>query len=263
MRAGENALKKPTSKYPWSPSLRNAGLIRQYWKLRLSDVILSTDHTVRISRLESQITQHEPSFVFPFRHEALSEVDTRHHLNQSSKTLSRIQRDSEGHRQHNLYAILAKYEAGGTSLSPSEVQRRSAGIRNTLTNEACRGKYANIRNQTKKEERSGLQHVNAPADSIKQNISAYAFLQSTPTPDVVWEKVIDRVAIERQILRYNRDSFRAAAESPCGHGLIHDELTFTSLSPAATELLAEHIPPSWNVTSPTLQAFLASFAIPP
>ena len=64
--------------------------------------------------------------------------------------LRRIQRDSEGHRQHNLYAILAKYEAGGTSLSPSKVQRRSAGIRNTLTNEACRGMYANIRNQTKK-----------------------------------------------------------------------------------------------------------------
>ena len=115
----------------------------------------------------------------------------------------------------------------------------------------------------KKEERSGLQHVNVPSDSIQKDTPAYSLLQSTAPSDVVWEKVIDRVAIERQILRYNRDSFRAAAESPCGHCHIHDELTFTSLSPAATALLAGHIPPSWNATSPTLKAFLASFAIPP
>ena len=120
MRAGENALKKPAGIYKWSPSLRNAGLIRQYWKLRLLDAELSTNHTVRISCIESQITQHDPSFVFPLRQESLSAEEIRPHLNQSSKSLRHIQRDSEGLRQTNLYAILAKYEAGGTSLSPNE-----------------------------------------------------------------------------------------------------------------------------------------------
>lgn len=39
MRAAENALRKPISKYKWSPTLRNAGLLRQYWKLELQDAL--------------------------------------------------------------------------------------------------------------------------------------------------------------------------------------------------------------------------------
>ena len=78
----------------------------------------------------------------------------------------------------------------------------------------------------------------------------------------MWEKVIDREAIESQILRYNQESFRAAATSPLGHGLIHDELTFTSLSPTAADLLKGHIPSHWPTTDLRLQAFLASFTIP-
>jgi hypothetical protein len=62
---------------------------------------------------------------------------------------------------------------------------------------------------------------------------------------------------------YNRDSFRAASESPCGHGIIHDALTYTSLSPAAAALLRNEIPSDWPRDDSQLTAFLASFAIPP
>ena len=63
-------------------------------------------------------------------------------------------------------------------------------------------------------------------------------------------------------MKYNSESFRAAAESPCGHGIIHDELTFTSLFPAASGLLQGQLPPHWPTDDPTLQAFLASFTMP-
>jgi hypothetical protein len=73
---------------------------------------------------------------------------------------------------------------------------------------------------------------------------------------------VDREDIETQILKYNQESFRAAAESPCGHGVIHDELTFTGLSPAATQIFMGQIPDHWNATAPILRAFLAFFTFP-
>ena len=38
------------------------------------------------------------------------------------------------------------------------------------------------------------------------------------------------------MLTCNREALRAAAESPCGHGVIHDALTFASLSPESEDL---------------------------
>jgi hypothetical protein len=91
---------------------------------------------------------------------------------------------------------------------------------------------------------------------------SFSYLQNTP-PEVIWETVIDRSEIEAQILKYNRgDSFCAAANSPCGHGIVHDELIFTGLSPTASGLLQGIIPDNWPISDDHLQSFLASFTIP-
>jgi hypothetical protein len=201
MKAAENSLRKPSCQYQWSPALRDAGIIRQYWKLHLKDALLSTDHSLRILRLESQIVQHEPSFVFPYRDETLSLVDIRVHLNKSTKTLRKVQCASEGHHQTNLYDLLARYyQSGQSSLPPNEARCRASVVRRTLTTEACRGMYANIRQQTKPEERLGLQHVNVPAETVAQGSSAYHYLQQSNPSNILWEKVVDCKAIETQIL---------------------------------------------------------------
>ena len=174
----------------------------------------------------------------------------------------RIQNDSDGQHQTNLYDLLALYKSGISTLHPKEARRRAVIVRRTLATEACRSLFSNIRHQIKPEERSGIQHVNVPSTTLLDGSSVYRFLQTPQENAIVWEKVVDREAIEAQILRYNQESFRAAAESPCGHGIIHDELSFTGLSPAATSLLSGHIPPHWEATSQTLHAFLASFCIP-
>ena len=77
-----------------------------------------------------------------------------------------------------------------------------------------------------------------------------------------WEHVTDAGAIERYLLDYNRENFRKAAASPCGHGVIHDALTYSGLSAASDSILQEEIPPEWNVEDGLLRSFLASFAIP-
>ena len=92
-------------------------------------------------------------------------------------------------------------------------------------------------------------------------MTPYAYLQNPPS-DIIWEKVIDREAIDAQIFQYNQESFLAAVVSPMDHGLIHDELTFTSLLPVTSALLQGHIPSHWPISEPRLQSFLASFTIP-
>jgi len=74
--------------------------------------------------------------------------------------------------------------------------------------------------------------------------------------------VLSRQDIEAHLLSFNKEAFRAAAESPCGHGVIHDALQFTSLSPEAEDLLNGIIPSTWHGDNKLLKEFLASFKIP-
>ena len=92
----------------------------------------------------------------------------------------------------------------------------------------------------------------------------FKFLQNTDPSDMVWDTILEREDIETHLLLYNRDSFLAAAESPCGNGVIHDTITFSGLSPEATSLLSGDIPPEWyGDNAATRSEFLASFTIPP
>ena len=78
----------------------------------------------------------------------------------------------------------------------------------------------------------------------------------------MWDTVLTKAEIEEHLLHFNREAFRAAASSPCGHGLIHDALTFTSLSEAAEQMLQGIVPSSWHEDDELMKEFLASFVIP-
>ena len=62
----------------------------------------------------------------------------------------------------------------------------------------------------------------------------------------MWDIVITQSEIEAHLFTFNREAFRGAAESPCGHGVIHDALTFTSISEASEDLLKGIIPEDWQ-----------------
>lgn len=93
--------------------------------------------------------------------------------------------------------------------------------------------------------------------------NTYQLLQQTDPEDLIWETIISKEDIERLLLTYNRHSFRAASESPCGHGVIHDALTFSSLSQASMSILkGDIVPHDWGNDDEALKEFLASFAVP-
>jgi hypothetical protein len=66
---------------------------------------------------------------------------------------------------------------------------------------------------------------------------------------------LDEDDIERHQLMYNRHSFWAALESPCGNGLIHDALTFSSLSQDSRSILDGEVPRQWGDDDETLKEF--------
>ena len=165
MHAAEKSLRKPPCPYEWSPALRNAGIIRSYWKLRIYDAQNNMNHSGRMQRLEAQVCQHDPTFRLPHREESFSMEALQQHLD-IALDLRKIQRSAPEYRMRSLYDLLAFYESGDSDVSASEARRRSTGLRAAIRNGTTRGTFSNIRQQLKPVEQSGLQHVNIPSAAL-------------------------------------------------------------------------------------------------
>jgi hypothetical protein len=105
------------------------------------------------------------------------------------------------------------------------------------------------------------------SDSIESSLQANDIQnkksEENSKVSIVWEHVFEQMTIEEVLLAYNQQSFRQAADSPLGSGMIYNSLKLSSLSTAALELLAGKIPDSWSIKDPRLTALLVSlFAIP-
>ena len=62
MTSSEIALSRPPKKCQWSPVLRNAAIVRLYWKLRLREVLRQCDYQHTFLRWQRQILVHDKSF---------------------------------------------------------------------------------------------------------------------------------------------------------------------------------------------------------
>ena len=139
-------------------------------------------------------------------------------------------------------------------------------MQRTITSGACKRLFGAIRqivNPSEYYPLSKLQiprHIAAHGPTPPERVNQ--LLQDTPPEQLVWDTVITQSEIEAHLLTFNREAFRAAAESPCGHGVIHGALTFTSLSTASEDLLKGIVPSEWHGNKDLLREFLASFQIP-
>jgi hypothetical protein len=117
----------------------------------------------------------------------------------------------------------------------------------------------------KPQQRSSVNQIIMPhhPDPVKDALlTPHEVLATVDEDSIVWEHVFDQAAIEEELLAYNRESFRKAVESRLGSGLIFDNLKFSSLLTAGSEILSGQVPPSWDVKDPRLLEFISSFAIP-
>ena len=258
MKHSERLLSRPPKKCAWSPVLRNSAIIRRYWYLRLRELNRNENYTPTFERWQTQLQQQDSMFTLPHLGQDLTIEQVREHLNRSSRLFRKHQRKAIPLRLQTYHDLLVTYEDDMDPSTKADSRRKARIVRNTLAGESTRGIFSNIRRIIKPSEQSSLSKLKIPTDTD----STYQTLQEHSPDDLTWETVVDRQEIERHIAAYNRDSFRAASESPCGHGIVYDALSYTSLTPEAAALLKKEIPPEWYGDDMQFREFLASFATP-
>ena len=246
MTTAEAKLRIPPKPHQWSPELRNSAVLMRYWRLRLREVQHGEEYTTTFTRWEMQIQEQDPGFHLPSKDTRLSLETIRTHLNQATKTFRKIQASSTDHRMKSYHDLLANYDADINPTTKKESKRKAKVVNRTILSEGCRRIYGAIRNIMKPSEFSALAKVKVPrpVDDLLPTPpgEVHSVLASNLPKNLIWDTVISQDEIENRLLQFNRASFRAAAESPCGHGVIHDALTFSSLSPAAEEMLKGSVP---------------------
>ena len=267
MLSAERTLRIQPKPHKWSPLLRNSAFLMRYWKLRLREQQHSEDYSATFSRWELQIRAYEPNFEFPNKAGlGLTIAKIRIQLHKATKLFRKVQSESKDFREKSYHELLAQYDADDSPSTKQESRRKAKIVARTLTSEACRRLFGAIRQMVNPSEYSPLAKIQVPRKIGDQHHTSPAdvtqLLQDTPPENLVWDTIITQPEIEAHLLTFNRDAFRAASESPCGHGIIHDALTFTSLSQESVDLLNGIIPPEWYGDNDLLREFLASFQIP-
>jgi hypothetical protein len=67
MKAGESCLCTPTQKYQFSPTLRKAGLLQQYWRNRFQDYFQDKVSKRTYQTIEDEIQRYDQDYLLPSR----------------------------------------------------------------------------------------------------------------------------------------------------------------------------------------------------
>ena len=265
MQHAESALARPPKKYKWSPELRNLAFLRLYWKLRLREAQQGKNYSATFKRWQAKVQVNDPSFNFPRLTEALSVDKIRTSLNRASTAFYKSQKDSISLRMKCYEDLLSHYEGDSNPSTQKESRRKGKIVRNTIDGETLRNKFRDLRRVVKPSAASSLSKLLIPKRRSEGDTSTtepYQLLQDTDPDDLIWETVVEKEEMERHLLQYNRESFRAASASPFGNGALYDAITFSGLSIPADQILSGKSPPEWSQDDQAMSEFLASFTLP-
>ena len=262
MAFAERQLIVPPKKCDWSPQLRNAAIIRLYWKLRLREHTGSHNYSSTFLRWQAKLQRSDPTFLFPHLNDTLSVTSIRRYFNNATSTFRKCQRSAHDLRMLSYDNLLNRYEQDKNPLTSAESKSKAKIVRRTIQTESTRSLFANLRHQLKPSDFSQLskilipRHKDLPPTPIGSDI--HQILEDNDPTDLIWDTVVSKEDMERHLLNFNREAFRAASSSQCGNGRIFEALTFTSLSPEANELLKGILPPDWHGDDQLLREFLLS-----
>jgi hypothetical protein len=110
MANAERIITKPRKPYSWSPTLRDAGLLYRYWRLRHREEKHDENYATTFDRIEQLAQQSNTKFVLPLRSAALTLVQVTTNLNSAAKHLRECQKNSIDIRFRSYADLLAKYE---------------------------------------------------------------------------------------------------------------------------------------------------------
>ena len=249
MHFAEKCLSKPRKPYP--PILRDTGIIvYRYWRLRLRELKHEEHYHDTFDRMEQLVRQSNPTFALPQRHESLQLDTVKERLNTARKALQKCQLDSTELRFRSYLDLLAVYENDTDPTTKASSVKKAKIVHSTIKSERSRAMHRNIRQVVKPAATGGISKILAPRHRHTQELpdNYQEFIATTDEEDIIWDTILDKESIETNLLRYNRNSFRAAAASLCGSGKIQHQLTYNSLSYPAAEILSGSIqvPSDWK-----------------
>ena len=258
MSAGENSLRTPLQKYQFSPTLRKCGLLQQYWRQRFQDHFQDQINERPYQTIEDEMHRYEQDYQLPYRHEELSIETIRKEFTSATTALRNAQKNAGPLRYQFQAELMERYRVEG------DLERMRVVERN-IKAEHVRAMFRKIGSDMKPQQRTSINQIltpHHPDQAMDALLTPHEVIDLVQADSVVWEHVFEQMTIEEVLLAYNRQSFRQAADSPLGSGMIYDSLKFSSLSTAGSEILAGQIPDTWSIKDPTLTALLSSFAIP-
>jgi hypothetical protein len=218
-------------------------------------------------RWTSQTRAKDSTFELPHRHLVLSREEVSTYFTKASSEFRKCQRNYTELRHQSNHDLMLSYEDDENPATRDASRRKLKIIRRTILAENQRRLHKTLGQIVNPTVFTPLDKIMVPRHEDEHEPPApsevYNMIHHPTQREMVWDTIIDQPTMESHLLSYNRDSFRAAAESPCGSGVVMDALTFSSLSPAATDLLRGVVPPEWYGDDLALKEFLASFCIPP
>ena len=177
----------------------------------------------------------------PFLGQSLPIDQIRSLLNRANREFRQLQKQSVPLRLRTYQELLETYYDDTNPPIKAESRRKAKIDQTTITGESLRQVFRNILQVVHPSEQSGLSKVLVLSNTSLESAIylSHRITQDTPSEDFLWETIVTREEIDRHLLQYNPESFLAASSSPCGHGVIHDVLTFTSLSPASERVVSQ------------------------
>jgi hypothetical protein len=163
MRHAESEIQQPQRPYAWSPQLRNAAILKRYWRLRLREAQYEGENYYStILRLQDHVRHRDSNFQLPFVNERLTLPTIRQHLNESTKNLREQQKQATNNRFKTYRDLLATYSNDNNPNTRQESNRKAKIVKRTMRIERLRNMFTKIKTTVKNilpNSQSGLNRV--------------------------------------------------------------------------------------------------------
>ena len=251
MLHAERLSRRPSGKYA-CPKLREAGLRARYWHLRLRELensgcclrapiaALSTRFQKLGLSLDDDLSQD------------IATVKPR--WKTAIKELKKVRNLAYDHRAVHLMSTLAHYEnLSGTSdnYDKEATKEKIKRIKRLLNTESMRKPFRSINASLTVSQSGGLSKLFVPVGVKNQKVAArFCQPDGTVTPEqliemaksdktaVEYATILDCNEIEEELLRYNRNWFRQAKDTPFGHGGLFDMVGYDGLTEEASAIVS-------------------------
>jgi hypothetical protein len=170
MELSERNLRRPQQKCAWSPTLRNAAILRRYWMLRLRQKLRNEDYTSSFLRWQQKVQHQDSDSTLPFSVQSIPLEQIRTSRNRVNQKFRHLQKQSVPLRLRT-YQELMEYQDDRNPATQAKSHRKETIIQNTMANESTRGVFDNLRQVVRPIEQSCLSKVLVPSNSSLASIT--------------------------------------------------------------------------------------------